>query len=550
MSETKEYAPNTLSESLACRYPAVWVYSQDVVEVIDRVRAHVGQFSDLSLFMMDSLNGLQKYNYLRNRFDTVLIVGVNPMTGEEYQSPIYKIDEALDHVMADPSATLVLANVEQYENNLNDMMTFMNLAWRTGWRSNQQRDITAQLIMVSSTEPSPPSAVSRNVQSVVLGFPSKEELATITTHISEHMNATVDIPAVAQASRGLTVYEAASMYHSSIARRGTIDVKELEDVTFERIANRTNMAIVRPQIGMEDVAGMENIKKILETSQWLRANPEEAKNYGVSDSIHRFMLLGPPGVGKSYLCEAAASFLRLNLVRTGMSHMLSKFHGESENNMLAMFEQLNALDPICVWLDEFGRDASGGQSSHVVDGGSTSRVHGLFLTGMQELAPTTYLFAAANDISTLAPEMLRADRFDKIFFIGFPTLPQRHQILSGLLKERTHSVDIGKVAMASGSYTGAELKSVLAAASQVALGERRNVETDDMLAAMNRNKNRLWIRYRPAIIESYKVAYEQYEWASDDQYHEARAYMRGDIPRDNPAGTRRETITASSVNMR
>lgn len=544
MSDQKVYSQNTLSEALACRYPTVWVNSVDLVEVIDRIRAHVGQFPDLSMYMMDILNGLQKYNYKRNRFETVLTIVKNPMTGDPHQVPIYKVDEAIDYTLSDSNATIILPNAEQYQDTLNDIYTSMGLSWRQGWRSNEQSAMTSQVILCSATNPDPPAAVGRYSQTVRIGFPSKEELTQVVAHVAGNMNAEVDVAAIAGASRGLTSFEAASLYQSQLARTGEIDKTELEDITFRRIAERTEMTIIRPNVNLDEVAGAENVKKMLETSKWLRANPDEAAKYGVTKHIHRFLMLGPPGTGKSYLCEGASKFLGLNLVRTGMSHMLSHFHGQSENNIRGMFDQIAALDPVCVWLDEFGRDASGGQSSHLVDAGTTDRMHGIFLTGLQELSDNTYIFAAANNISTLAPEMLRADRFDKIFWVSFPTFSQRYQIISGLLKGREHNVDINKIAAASGSYTGAEIKSAILTASQYGLADRVLVNSEHIIEAMNRDKNRVWLRHRASIQDSIKRALNDYEWASDEQFEEGRTYANGNVPQGG-IKSRGEVIKAS-----
>ena len=131
--------------------------------------------------------------------------------------------------------------------------------------------------------------------------------------------------------------------------------------------------------------------------------------------------MGIPGTGKSAICEATANALGLDLARTGVSQVMNSFVGQSEANMRAVFNQIKVMAPLCVWIDEFGRDMSGGQSSSHVDGGTTDRVHGEFLTGLQELPENVFLICAANQIENLKPEMLRAERFDKIIFVGLPS---------------------------------------------------------------------------------------------------------------------------------
>jgi ATP-dependent 26S proteasome regulatory subunit len=524
------YAPNSLGEALSVRYPTVWVYSPDTVEVIDFVRSHVRKYEDLEYYLMHNMDGLQVFNYRTERFDTVLMERINPHTGDLIQMPIMEFGAALQFLYSKGNATLLVLNSEQFKEDLNDLHTFMQYEWRNSWKQDQSNYLPPQIVLTSSVEPGPPAAVNSFVPLVHIGYPTEVELKELLTHISVKTNNEVEIDKAAAASKGLSTFEAISLYHSQIARHDKIDVEELEQIKFDKIASRTSLQIIKPKISLEDVAGAENIKKILETSLWIKANPKLAERYGFKSAMHRFLLLGLPGTGKSFVCEAAANFLGLNLVRTGMSQMMSKYVGESENNISAMFEQINALSPVCVWSDEFGRDASGGQSSHVVDAGTTTRMHGLFLTGIQELPQDTYFFAAANDISTLAPEMLRADRFDKIFFVGFPTQDQRLKIITDLVNGIEHKINLENIAEASASYTGAEIKSALASASSMALAERRAMTTADLMTALSKMKDRLWGRYRGNVIDQYSKALNQYEWASDDQYEEGKIYAKGSVP--------------------
>ena len=530
MSETT-FAPNTLGEALSIRYPSVWVSSVDSVEVIEFVKNHIIQYPTLTFYVFDAVEGLKEYNRHHGRYHQVMQQVENPMTGETSVEPITDIGVAISYT-ANDHCTMVILNAEQFENGLNDFHAFNHHNWRSAWLNNDAHLAGGQYVFASATEAAPPAQVRAFVPVVNIDFPSVTELSHIASHIVEHFGLQDEVAKAAQAAKGLSKFEAISLFSSQAARNGEFNIKELEDIKFARIASRTSLEIKRPEVTLDQVAGAENIKKILNTSIWMRENPEQAERYGFGGAMHRFLLLGLPGTGKSYFCEAAASHLNLNLVRTGMSQQMSKFVGESENNIMAMFQQINALNPVCVWADEFGRDASGGQSSHVVDAGTTTRMHGIFLTGIQELPEETYFFAAANDISTLAPEMLRADRFDKVFFVGFPTASQRLQILTQLTVGKEHHINLEKIALATASFTGAELKSGLAAATSYALAERRPVQNKDVVMAYENMKDRLWNRYREQVYTMYRAA-ENYHWASDDQAAQAAIYLNGKKPNES-----------------
>ena len=56
------------------------------------------------------------------------------------------------------------------------------------------------------------------------------------------------------------------------------------------------------------------------------------------------------------------------------------------------------------------------------DSGTASRVFATFLTWMQEKTAPVFVFATANNVRRLPPELLRKGRFDEVFFLDFPTL--------------------------------------------------------------------------------------------------------------------------------
>jgi len=198
---------------------------------------------------------------------------------------------------------------------------------------------------------------------------------------------------------------------------------------------------------------------------------------------------------------------------------MNSFIGQSEQNMRAVFQQIKVMAPLCVWIDEFGRDMSGGQSSSHVDGGTTDRVHGEFLTGLQELPNDVFLMCAANQLNHLKPEMLRAERFDKIFFVGLPSIEERVEIIKIYLPEDGFNYDA--IAEATKYFTGAEIKSLVKEVKfNIVSAEHRQLNTSDVIKAAPRMRNILWNKERDMIKDLYRYAYENWDWASSFQYNE------------------------------
>jgi len=197
--------------------------------------------------------------------------------------------------------------------------------------------------------------------------------------------------------------------------------------------------------------------------------------------------------------------------------------------MRSVFKQIRAMTPLCVWIDEFGRDLSGGSSSSHVDGGTTDRVHGEFLTGLQELPDDTFLMCAANQLEALRPEMLRADRFDKIMFVGLPAHEERKHIFSIHLSkiDTDHRYDYDALAAASKYFTGAEIVSLIKETKFYVTSEDfRPISTQDILTRIPLSKNIIWLKHRDMVLSMYSYAMQQWDWASTDQYEDAKLLLK------------------------
>ena len=93
-----------------------------------------------------------------------------------------------------------------------------------------------------------------------------------------------------------------------------------------------------------DVAGMEEIKKVFQTSLIDRLKPEALarfKNDGNRNPIQsNFLLYGPPGTGKTFLATAVAGEVGIPMYELKSSDIKSGLYGETEKKLQAIFDQL------------------------------------------------------------------------------------------------------------------------------------------------------------------------------------------------------------------
>ena len=353
-------------------------------------------------------------------------------------------------------------------------------------------------------------------------IPGLSELHSIATHINASAHDRLieqdNIKDLVNAGIGLTESQFIDLCLTSVVNTNKLDPKFVYDQKMSTIKKNGILEIIKPTMSFADIGGLDNIKDVIMRNLYFWNNPEEAEKFGIQP-IRRMLTVGVPGTGKSAICEATASALGLDLARTGVSQVMNSFIGQSEQNMRTVFQQIKVMAPLCVWIDEFGRDMSGGQSSSHVDGGTTDRVHGEFLTGLQELPDDVFLMCAANQLNHLKPEMLRAERFDKIFFVGLPSFEERIEIIKIYLPENTY--DYSAIAQVTKYFTGAEIKSLVKETKfNVVSAEHRMLNTADVVKAAPFMRNILWNKEREMIKDLYRYAYENWDWASSSQYND------------------------------
>lgn len=161
--------------------------------------------------------------------------------------------------------------------------------------------------------------------------------------------------------------------------------------------------------------------------------------------------------------------------------------GQSEANLRQALKVAESASPCILWLDEIEKGLSGIKSSGFSDGGTTARVFGSLLTWLQEKTAPVYVVATSNDISALPPELLRAGRFDDIFWIDLPNAEERSEIWQIHIAKAGRdpgSFDIDKLVKASDGYTGAEIETAIGDALHLGFDEGREVVTEDLVTAI------------------------------------------------------------------
>lgn len=220
--------------------------------------------------------------------------------------------------------------------------------------------------------------------------------------------------------------------------------------------------------GADVLRGFETVGGLDELKDWARARgplfTAAAREWGVPPPRGVF-LAGVPGGGKSQIASAIAGEWGLPLIRLDMGAQKSKFVGDSEANIRRALQIISALAPCVCFIDEIDK-ALGGSSGEQGDGGVASDALGTLLTWMQERKEAVFTVATANNVAILPAELLRAGRFDAVFYVDLPSVLERRAILEVQWKMtaryyRDPAPDFNTVAAITDEFSGAELREVI-----------------------------------------------------------------------------------------
>jgi transitional endoplasmic reticulum ATPase len=234
-----------------------------------------------------------------------------------------------------------------------------------------------------------------------------------------------------------------------------------------------------PNIGWNDVGGLENVKELLkEAVEWPLKSPESYRDIGV-EAPKGVLLYGPPGTGKTLLAKAIAHESDANFITAKGSDLLSKWYGESEKRIAEVFTRARQVAPSIIFLDELDslapiRGASIGEPQ------VTARILNQLLSemdGLEELRAVVVI-GATNRPDIIDPALLRPGRFDELILVPVPDAGARKEIFKVHAKNMAlaDDVDIEKLVSLTDQYTGADIAAVCKKAGRYALREDLNAK--------------------------------------------------------------------------
>eukprot|EP01029_Cantina_marsupialis_P004301 TRINITY_DN14345_c0_g1_i1.p1 TRINITY_DN14345_c0_g1~~TRINITY_DN14345_c0_g1_i1.p1 ORF type:complete len:541 (+),score=119.01 TRINITY_DN14345_c0_g1_i1:43-1665(+) len=227
-------------------------------------------------------------------------------------------------------------------------------------------------------------------------------------------------------------------------------------------------------IELSDIAGLQHVKTAFrETIGFYALNPAIYQDK-LGKPPNGFLLFGPPGTGKTLLGKALASSINARFFSVSSSGLLSKWMGESEKLVQALFMAGKVFEPSMIFMDEIDslltQRASGEQET-------TRRIKNelfICMNGNNDLAGDVFVIGATNRPQELDEAARR--RFALRLYVPLPCYDARLFQLNKELNECDARINLSptefeEAARALKGFSGSDIFQVCQAARRACISK-------------------------------------------------------------------------------
>lgn len=236
------------------------------------------------------------------------------------------------------------------------------------------------------------------------------------------------------------------------------------------------------EVHWSDIAGLEEAKKSLkETVVYPFLRPDLFS--GLREPARGMLLFGPPGTGKTMLARAVATESQSTFFSISASSLTSKYLGESEKLVKALFQLAKRLAPSIIFVDEI--DSLLGTRDKEGENEASRRIKNEFLVQWSDLTKAAagrdsgedvqrVLVLAATNLPWAIDEAARR-RFVRRQYIPLPAKNTRKAQFEKLLSQQIHTLsskDMEELLELTEGFSGSD---ITALAKDAAMGPLREL---------------------------------------------------------------------------
>jgi transitional endoplasmic reticulum ATPase len=236
-----------------------------------------------------------------------------------------------------------------------------------------------------------------------------------------------------------------------------------------------------PSVTYEDIGGLDQeLEQVREMIELPMRHPELFQQLGI-EPPKGVLLHGPPGTGKTLIAKAVANEIDAGFETISGPEIMSKYYGESEEQLRKIFDEAEENAPAIVFIDEIDSIApKRGETTGDVERRVVAQLLSL-MDGLEERGDVIVI-GATNRVDAIDPALRRGGRFDREIEIGVPDKEGRKEILQVHTRGMplTDDVDLDQYAENTHGFVGADIESL---AKEAAMNALRRIRPDIDLEA-------------------------------------------------------------------
>jgi len=216
-----------------------------------------------------------------------------------------------------------------------------------------------------------------------------------------------------------------------------------------------------PDVTYEDIGGLDDeLEQVREMIELPMRHPELFQQLGI-EPPKGVLLHGPPGTGKTLMAKAVANEIDAYFTTISGPEIMSKYYGESEEQLREVFEEAEENAPAIVFIDEIDSIApKRGETQGDVERRVVAQLLSL-MDGLEERGQVIVI-GATNRVDAIDPALRRGGRFDREIEIGVPDKEGRKEILQVHTRGMplSEAIDLDSYAENTHGFVGADLSSL------------------------------------------------------------------------------------------